>query len=320
MRSLLMSKNTYEIIIIGGGPSGLTAGLYASRAGIKTLLIEKMGCGGQSLITDWIENYPGFPDGISGIELAEKIEKQARKFNLEIAFEQVTQLKDIEREKDKIVLTAEKEYKTSAIIISTGVNHKTLNIPGEQQFRGKGVSYCATCDGPFFGEKDVFVVGGGNSAVQEAVYLTRFAKSVTIVHRRDRLRAVKILQDKAKANPKIKFMLSSVVEKISGTDKVEKIEVKNLITGKEETVLCGGLFVFAGIEPNTVFIGKQIELDEQGYVVVGSDMKTSVPGIFACGDVTRKLLRQVVTAVGEGALAAFSAQEYVEELKGTIYR
>ncbi|MHB9154398.1 MAG: thioredoxin-disulfide reductase [Endomicrobiales bacterium] len=314
-----MPEQLYDIIIIGGGPAGLTAGLYASRGGMKALLLEKMGCGGQSMITDWIENYPGFPEGISGFDLASRIEEQARRFGLEVRLEEVTGVMN-RSVPEKAVVTPEDTYVAAALIISSGARHKMLNVPGELELRGRGVSYCATCDGPFFREKDVVVVGGGNSAVQEALFLTKFAKSVTLVHRRDRLRAAKVLQERALAHPKMRFMWNSVVESIGGKDKVEGVRLRNVIDGSTGETAASGVFVFVGLVPNTTILKGLVSMDEAGYISTDDTMKTSTEGIFACGDARIKILRQVVTAAGEGAVAAFAAEEYVENLRGTAYK
>ena len=305
--------NIYDIIIIGGGPAGLTAGLYASRASMKTLLIEKMGCGGNAALTDWIENYPSMPDGISGFELAQKMEQQTRKFGTEIVYEKFIEVKN--NGAYKIVKTTEKEYNAIAVIIATGAEYKSLGVLGENEFRGKGVSYCATCDGAFFKDKDVVVVGGGNSAFQEAIFLTRFAKTVTIVHRRDTFRATSILQERAKADPKIRFIVNSIVERIEGNGKVERIILKDSITNQPNVLHADGIFVFVGFAPATEFIKGVIDLDDTGNIITDVTMNTSSNGIFACGDARKKTLRQVVTAAGDGAIAAHSAQEYVEQIK-----
>ncbi|MCB4790598.1 MAG: thioredoxin-disulfide reductase [Elusimicrobia bacterium] len=315
-----MSDNIYDVIIIGGGPAGLTAAIYTTRSKLKTLLIEKMGCGGQVIITDNIENYPGFPEGISGFELSAKFEEQARKFGVEIINDEVTGLIIEKTDNLKTVKTQNSSFKTLTVIISSGANPKKLQVPGEEEFLGKGVSYCATCDGPFFKAKDIIVVGGGDSAVEEAIYLTRFAKKVTLIHRRDRLRAAKLIQDRAFNNPKMVIVLNSIVTKITGDENVKGVLIKNVVDGKEKQTDASGVFIFAGYVPNTMFLKDTLKLDERCYVLTDNDMKTSVPGIFACGDVRNKMLKQVVTAVGDGAAAAFSAQEYVDELKGTSYK
>jgi thioredoxin reductase (NADPH) len=314
-----MQELAYDVIIVGGGPSGLTAGLYASRSRLKTLLLEKMGCGGQSVITDFIENYPGFPDGINGYELAAKFEEQAKKFGLETKMEEVTSIARAGSE-GFIVTTAEAQYSAGAVIAAVGARFKQLGVPGEELLRGKGVSYCATCDGPFFRDKEVVVAGGGDSAVQEALYLTRFAKKVTIVHRRGTLRATKILQDRAFANPKIAIVWNAKVAAIEGKEKVEQIRLLNTKDGSESTLKTDGVFIFIGWEPNTGFLGEQVRHDDRGYVITDDAMRTSMKGVFACGDARKKILRQVVTAVGEGAVAAVAAQEYLDDLRGTSYK
>jgi thioredoxin reductase (NADPH) len=316
-----MDEKLYDIIIVGGGPAGLTAGIYASRGGMRTLLLERMGCGGQAVITDWIENYPGFVEGISGFELASKMQEQAIKFGLEIKNEEVLKIEnDSKSAGGKTIKTHENIYGATAVVIATGANFKHLKIPGEMNFIGKGVSYCATCDGPFFKGKDVVVVGGGDSAVQEASFLTKFANTVTLIHRRDRLRAAQVLRERIKSNPKIKFKLSSIVEIISGTARVESITVKNVLNGNIEEFKTDGVFIFVGQTPNTAFLQGALKTDEAGFIITDASMRTSGDGIFACGDTRVKLLKQVVTACGDGALASFAAQEYVEEVKGTSYK
>ncbi len=316
-----MTETIYDIIIIGGGPAGLTAGLYASRGGMKTLLLERMGCGGQAVITDHIENYPGYKDGVSGFELASKMQEQAVKFGLEIRTKDVMKIENVSKSHGgKYIRTMENLYSSTAVIIAVGANFKYLKVPGETDFLGKGVSYCATCDGPFFKDKHLVVVGGGDSSVQEAAFLTKFANSVTLVHRRDRLRAAQVLQERVKSNPKVKFRLGSVVERISGSTRVESVTLKDLSTGNAEEYKTDGVFIFVGQTPNTAFLKGDIKMDEAGFILTGDNMQTSSDGIFACGDARVKLLRQVVTACGDGALASYSAQEYVEEIKGISYK
>lgn len=302
----------YDVIIVGGGPSGLSAGIYTSRARLKTLLIEKAGCGGQIAITDHLENYPGFEDGINGFDLSVKMEKQARTFGCEITYGEVVSIQT-EEEIKKIILSDDKEYLTKTVVIASGANFKKLNVPGEKEFTGKGVSYCATCDGPFFREKEIAVIGGGDSALQEALYLTKFVKKVNLIHRRDAFRAAKILQEKVFKEPKINIIYDSVVEEISGTDTVERIKLKNVKNGNISALEVNGIFVFVGWLPNTSFLSNsEIKLNQNGYIITDDNMKTSVNGVFACGDVREKILRQVVTAAGDGATAAISAQHYLE--------
>jgi len=301
----------YEVIIIGGGPAGLTAALYAARGGLKVLILEEGAPGGQAALTDKIENYPGFPQGISGIELMQKFVEQAKSFGTEIKMGHVLRV-EFEGEEKKIYV-GEDAYKTPAVILATGAKPKSLGVRGEKRFLGRGVSYCATCDGAFFKDKKVAVIGGGDSALEEAIFLTHFAKEVIIIHRREGLRAVKILQDRTKANPKISFRLSTVVEEILGEDKVEALKLKNV---KDDTVSIeplDGVFIFIGNQPATSFVEGILELDPLGYIITDEDLKTSREGVFACGDVRRKSLRQVATAVGDGALAGMSAVHYLEE-------
>ena len=311
----------YDIIIIGGGPAGLTAGIYSARARMKTLLLEKMICGGQVLMADLIENFPGFPCGTKGPELAGLMLKQAEAVGLEISTCDVKKITLKKNEKDPFVIeTAEGDiFKALSIIISTGANWNALGMPGEERLRGRGVSYCATCDGPLFKNKDIVVVGGGDTALGDALFLTRFANKVTVVHRRDKLRASKILQERALMNKKIELCLKLVVTEITGNAKVEGIKVKNVSTNEEKAIKADGVFVLIGLSPNSGIFKGLLELDEKGYIRSDEDMRTSVDGVFACGDVRKKFLRQIVTAAGEGATAAVSAERYVERLKGTAY-
>lgn len=303
----------YDVIIIGGGPSGMASAIYASRARLKTLLVEKAGCGGQIAITDHLENYPGFEDGINGFELAMKMEKQARTFGSEIVYGEIVSIQVKESIK-KVILSDKKEYLTKTIIIASGANFKKLGCQGEEEFIGKGVSYCATCDGPFFRNKEIAVVGGGDSALQEALYLTKFATKVNLIHRRNEFRAAKIIQEKVFAESKINIIFDSVVEKISGNLSVEQIILKNVKNNISSQLAVNGIFVFIGWLPNTRFLADtQITLNENGYIVTDDNMNTSIEGVFACGDVRQKILRQVVTAAGDGAIAAISAQHYLEK-------
>lgn len=312
----------YDVIIIGGGPAGLTAGLYASRAGLKTLLFESLTVPGQAVMSDCIENYPGFPDGINGFELIEKFKKQAQKFGAIIISGNVERIHEY-KEKDYRGWKIEaggSSYTSLSLIIASGARPKRIGVPGEEKLQGKGVSYCATCDGAFFKDKDIVVLGGGDTAVEEALFLTRFAKKVTLVHRRDRLRAVKVLQERAFANKKMEFAWDSKAVEILGEDRVRAVRVKNINTQKDTELLCDGVFIFVGYLPNTGFLKGLLELDKDNYIVTKDNMETSKKGIFACGDSRKKLLRQVVTACGDGAVAAFGAQQYAEELKGIAYK
>jgi len=303
--------DSYDVVIIGGGPAGLTAGLYASRARLKALLLEAMMVGGQMTTTDAIENYPGFSQ-ITGTELSTLMDEQAKGFGLTVETGEVIALEG--NRDEKLVKTAEKEYRAEAVVICTGTEYRKLGIPGEAEFTGRGVSYCATCDGAFFKDSKIVVVGGGDSALTEALFLTKFAKEITIIHRRDALRATKIYQERAFANSKIDFLWDSVVEEIKGNQTVESVVVKNVKSGEMREVRTEGVFMFIGITPKTAFLKDVVEMDENGYILVDEEtLQTSVEGIFAAGDARRKLLRQVATAVGDGATAAFAVEKYLEE-------
>jgi len=302
-----------DVIIIGAGPAGLTAGLYCARARLRTLLLERLGPGGQMLNTERIENYPGFPEAISGFELSDRMRKQAEAFGLEIRNQEVLQL-----ELDPVtkhVVTAEGPLDTRALIVTTGASPRRLGVEGEVLLTGKGVSYCATCDGPFFREEIIAVVGGGDTAVEEAVYLTRFAKEVHLIHRRDALRATRILQERALAEEKIHIHWDTVVTRIRGEAGVEALDLKNVKTGKTSSLPVKGVFVLIGYLPNNELVKGQLDCDEQGFVLTNPNMESSVPGVFVAGDLRSKLLRQVVTAVGEGATAAFAAEKHLENLR-----
>jgi len=312
----------YDIAIIGGGPAGLTAGLYASRARMKTILIERMVCGGQVLITDTIENFPGFPGGIKGPELADWMFKQASHFGLEVkpAEAKGVILKKKENEAFSVELADGARLQALSLIVSTGARWNSPGIPGEKELTGRGVSYCATCDAPLFRGKEVAVIGGGDTALEDALFLAKFADKVTVIHRRDRFRGTKILQERVSANNKIEVRFNSAAVSIAGTGKCEAIDIKDVRTGAAGSIKVSGVFVLIGMTPNSENFKGVIETDDKGYIICDDDMKTSVDGVFACGDVRRKLLRQVVTACGDGATAAFSAQHYVERLKGIEYK
>ena len=304
------TKN-YEVIIIGGGPAGLTAGLYTSRSRFNTLLIEIGLLGGQMTTTEVIENYPGFPQGINGDELSRLMEEQAKRFGLEVVSQEVVEVK-LEGER-KLVKTDESTYLCEALIICTGTEYRKLGIPGEKEFTGKGVSYCATCDGAFFKDSQIVVVGGGDSALTEALFLTKFAKELIIIHRRDALRGTKIYQERVLSNPKIKMLWNSVVQKIKGDSIVRSIVIKNVKTGEINEFNTEGVFLFVGFSPRTQFLKNLITLDEAGYIVTDENCETSIKGIFAAGDCRKRLLRQIATAVGDGATAAFATEKYLEE-------
>jgi len=306
-------EKIYDVIIAGAGPAGMTAAVYTSRANLSTLMIERGVPGGQMVNTEEVENYPGY-EQILGPELATKMFEHAKKFGAEYAYGEVKEI--IDGEAYKTVVVGDKQYKGRAVIIATGAEYKKLGVPGEAEYGGRGVSYCAVCDGAFFKGKDLVVVGGGDSAVEEGVYLTRFANKVTIVHRRDQLRAQKILQDRAFANEKIDFIWNHTVKQINGKDgKVNSVTLVHTQTGEEREFPCDGVFIYIGMLPlSKPFVNLGIT-NENGYIVTNERMETKVPGIFAAGDVREKSLRQIVTATGDGSIAAQSAQHYVEELK-----
>ena len=302
----------YDIIIIGGGPAGLTAGLYTTRGKLKTLLLEKGLTGGLVTTTEWVENYPGFEEGILGAELAQKMEKQAVKFGLEITQGSVAKVAIKDKTKE-VTLEDGKTYQAKSIILTTGAHPRNLKIEGEDEFRGKGVSYCATCDGAFFKGESIAVVGGGDSAVQEALFLTKFADTVYVVHRRDKLRAEKILQERAFANSRIKFVWDSVPEQIAGEAGVNALHIKNVKTDEKTVLHVQGVFIYIGYNPNTEFLAGLANLDKDNYIIADEYMSTSSPGIFVAGDVRSKSIKQIATAVGDGATAAVAAEKYIEE-------
>jgi thioredoxin reductase (NADPH) len=308
----MAEQKIYDLIIIGGGPAGLTAGIYATRGRLNTLLLDRLSPGGLVATTEWVENYPGFPEGIAGADLMKKMEEQAQRFGLEIIPIQEVISVDL-KNKIKTIKVEEGEYKTKAVIVATGTQPKKLNIPGEDKFRGRGVAYCATCDGPFFKDKDIVVIGAGSSGVQEGLYLLRFVKSATVVEFLPHMTAEKILQEKALKEPRMKFYLNHLVTSINGENKVESVTIKSRETSEEKKIEAQGVFIYVGLNPMTGFLKGEIELDQWGYILAGEDTKTSVPGVFAAGDVRQKILRQITTAIGDGATAAFMAEKYVEE-------
>ena len=300
----------YDLIIIGGGAAGLTAGMYASRGGLKTILFEKGIAGGLALTTEVIENYPGFSNDISGIKLMEAMAEQAKRFGVEIVTDNIVKITE-----QKVITTQKaKSYKAQAVIIAAGANPEKLGIPGEKKLTGKGVSYCATCDGPLFKGKDVAVVGGGNTAIEEALFLTKYTNKVTVIHRRNALRADKILRDRAISNPKIDFFWQTKVSEIIGNDKLDRIKIENVISREIKEIYPKAIFIYVGFEPNTGFLKGVVGMDKDGYIITDENMKTSVEGIYACGDCRKKMLRQIVTACSEGAIAAVAALRYLETL------
>lgn len=302
-----------DLIILGGGPAGIAAAIYASRGMLDCLILETATLGGQLNLTQTIENYPGYPT-ITGFELIDKFQEQLSKLDVEIA--QFQEIKSIDiTNKIKVVHTLDKTYKAKAIIICTGATPKKLGIKGELEFIGRGVSYCAVCDGAFFKEKNIAVIGGGNSAIEESLYLTRFAKNVTIIHRRDSLRADKLYQRKAMEHPKINFIWDSVPQEIQGTEKgVTNMVLKNVQTGEISDFKVDGIFPYIGTSPNVTLFKDQIDLDPNGYILCKDDMSTSAPGVFAAGDVRKTILRQIVVSASDGAIAATSVIKYLDEV------
>lgn len=302
----------HDLIIIGAGPAGLTAGLYAGRAGLKTVLLEKMSCGGQILLTETVENYPGFSHAVRSAELMRDMEAQVRNLNVEIIQDEA---KNIRQEAGFWDISGgANNYQAKAVIAAVGSVPKLLNVAGEKELTGRGVSYCAVCDGPLYRNKAVAVIGGGDTAVEEALYLARFSRKVFIIHRRGSFRAAEILAKRLKQNNKVGIIWDSVVKRINGINKVEGIIIENVKNKKESGISCDGVFVCVGRSPDTGFLGGLVKKDEHGHILTDEEMRASVFGIFAAGDCRRKALRQVVTACSDGAVAAYSAQKYLEEL------
>ncbi len=303
----------HDVIIVGAGPAGLTAGIYAARGGLKTAIIELAMPGGQAASTENIENYPGFPDGINGYELMSSFHKQALAFGVEFIFEEVHKLEL--KGSIKKILTDNQVLEARAIIIAAGSKPRLLGVPGEEVFKGRGVSYCATCDGAFFRDKIVVVVGGGDAAIEEGVYLTKFAKEVIIVHRRAGFRASQIAMDRAKDNPKIRFELNAKIEEILGSDNVEGVRILDLLSGEKRQISADGVFIYVGTDPNTQFINGEIQSDERGYILTNPLLQTNIAGVYAAGDIRNTPLRQVATAVGDGALAAVEVEKFLAEIE-----
>jgi thioredoxin reductase (NADPH) len=306
-----MEKTEYPLVIIGGGPAGLTAGLYAARDRLSSLLIEKAFIGGNINDAEKVENYPGFPDGIAGRELTRLMHEQATKFGLEVINAEVTGIEP--GEKLHAVKTDAGTYTAKAVIIAGGSEREKLGVPGEKELTGRGVSYCATCDAPFFNGKKVAVVGGGNAAIYEALHLAKFASKVFVIHRRAELRATAIAQEKAFAEPKIEFIWKSTVQAVEGKNRVESLKIKNVETGKESSLPVDGVFPAIGLKPNTTYLKGVLEMDSIGRIITDERLETSAPGIFAAGDIRTASIRQTISAAGDGATAAFYAKSYIEE-------
>ena len=306
-----------NVIIIGSGPAGLTAALYTARANLSPLVFTGNEIGGQVSITNEVENYPGFPEGLTGPELVERFQKQAERFGARIEYAEVTEV-DFDAQPFR-VKAYDAEYQARAIIIATGASPRKLNVPGEAELTGRGVSYCATCDGFFFRDKEVVVVGGGDSALEEGVFLTKFASRVRIIHRRDQLRAGYALQQRAMRNEKIEFIWDTVVTAINGDDAVESVQIKNVKTNEVSTLPTEGVFIYIGHYPNSALFKGKLEMDEHGYLITDRHTRTSVPGVFAAGEIADPVFRQVVTSAGEGCKAAIEVEKYLAELEDRAY-
>ena len=302
---------TYDVVILGGGAAGLTAAIYASRARLSTLMIEKSFPGGQLMMCEYVENFPGIAAATSGFELSDAMRTQAEKFGMQ------TQIADVDKldlsGSEKVLYTTEgQEIRAKTVILSLGARPRRLGVPGEAEFLGRGVSYCAVCDGALFKDKKLLVIGGGDTAVEDSVFLTKYASNVTIIHRRDKFRAQRIIQERALSHPTITVSWNSVVQQIMGKDNVEHVILRNVLTNEESRLPVDGIFILVGHDPNTKFLGGQIKLDELGYIITDENMHTNIRGVFAAGDVRQKLLRQIVTACADGAIAATAAEKYIE--------
>ena len=309
-----MEQHVYDMIIIGGGPGGYTAALYASRAGMDVILLEKLSAGGQMALTHQIDNYPGFVEGIDGFQLADQMRQQAERFGAKSKYVQVERV-DL-KSQPKVVETAEGNYLGRTVVLATGANPRPLGVPGESDLIGRGVAYCAACDGMFYRNKTVVVVGGGNTAAADALLLSRIAKEVILVHRRDSLRATKIYHEPLRQAENVKFRWNSVVEELHAGEKLTGIRIRNLVTGEQEEIVCDGLFVSVGRMPATELVKGQLALDDGGYVAAGESTATEIPGVYAVGDVRAKEVRQIVTATADGAVAVHMAEQYLAELDG----
>ncbi len=308
-----MAEKNYDIIIVGGGPGGLTAGLYGARANRRTVMIEKYMPGGQIANTEEVEDYPGF-EHISGAELATKMSDHAKKFGLEVVSDEVEEVY-VEGDYRMVKAASGDVYRGKAVILATGGSPNKLNIPGERELSGKGVSYCAICDGAFFKDQVIAVVGGGDAAVEEGMFLTKFGKRVILIHRREKLRAQKIIQERAFKNTKMEFIWDTTVESINGDDQVKSLNLKNLKTGETSEIEAGAIFIFIGFVPNSNITREPLKKDTGGYIITNEKMETSIKGIYACGDVRAQLVRQITNAVGDGTTAAIAAEKYIEEME-----
>ena len=309
-----MESTYHDLVILGGGPAGLTAGLYAARSRLDLVLLEGRNCGGQLMTYETVENYPGFPEGIEAPELVKRMVDQATRFGLKIVKDKALSIEIQADKPEKTVVLKDGVIRCKSIIVASGAHARKIDVAGEERLTGKGVSYCATCDGAFFEDCIITVIGGGDQAVEEGLYLTKFGRQVNIIHRRNELRATKVIQEKAFNNPKIKFIWDTVVTGIHGEELVEGITLKNLKTGDVSQMATDSVFVFVGMLPSSEFLNNVVSLDKDGFIIVDKAMGTNVPGIYAAGDVISKRLRQISSSVGEGAVAAFSAEKYLESL------
>jgi thioredoxin reductase (NADPH) len=308
-------EQAVRVLILGSGPAGLSAALYAARADLDPVVLTGMELGGQVSLTHIVENYPGFPEGVGGMEMVELFQKQAERFGAQIDIDTATEV-DLSQRPFRVMTQSGRVYLAETLIITTGARAVHLDVPGESEFTGRGVSYCATCDGWFFKEKDVLVVGGGDSALEEGIFLTRYADSVTIVHRRDELRAGPILQNRAESNPKVKFMWNTVVKEISGNGAVETVQLQDTQSGEVRQQEIEGVFIFIGHRPNSELFKGQLEMDGNGYLIVDKRMQTNIPGVYAAGEIADPIFRQVITSAGMGAAAAMSAGHFLDEEVG----
>ncbi|MEW6443643.1 MAG: thioredoxin-disulfide reductase [bacterium] len=311
-----MTSEYHDLVILGGGPAGLTAGLYAARSRLDVVLLEGAACGGQLMTYEWVENYPGFPEGIEAPELVRRMVHQATRFGLKIVKETALSVELHPDRSEKTVVLKDGAIRCKAIIVATGARARKIGVEGEERFTGKGVSYCATCDGAFFEDCIISVIGGGDVAVEEGIYLTRFGRQVNIIHRRNELRATKVIQERAFSNPKIRFIWDTVVTGIHGEELVQGITLKNLKTGAVSEMATDCVFIFVGTSASSEFLNGAVSLDKNGFVIANREMETNVPGIYAAGDVVSKRLRQISASVGEGSSAAFNAEQYLESLRG----
>ena len=309
----MKKSDVYDIIIIGGGPAGYTAALYAARAGFDTILLEKLSAGGQMALSHQIDNYPGFEEGIDGFSLAEKMQKQAERFGAKSEYAEVTHM-DLTAN-PKVIESSEGTFYARSVILATGAHPKELGLEEEKSLVGRGIAYCAACEGMFYRDKTVVVVGGGNSAAADALLLSRIAKKVILVHRRDTLRATKVYHEPLLTAENVEFYWNSTVSELLHEERLNGVRLKNTVTGEESTVACDGVFISVGRKPVTALVSEQLELDQNGYIIAGETTETNIPGVYAVGDVRTKLLRQIVTAVADGAMAVHMAEEFLAGLK-----